>query len=87
MVDVAEYGTKALLVHDARADNPDIAFALSRLADPTTLDSTAIGVFRDVVRPSYDDLMHEQLLAARPADFEPRSALQALLRGNDTWAV
>ena len=88
IVDVAEYGTKALLVHDAHAPNPDIAFALSRLADATTLDHSAIGVFRDVSRASYDDLLHEQVAAARgPADVSPDEALQALLLGHDTWTV
>ena len=88
VVDVAEYGTKALIVHDAHSPNPDIAFALSRLADPSTLDRSTIGVFRDVRRPSYDDLMNEQLAAARgSSDFDPQVALQALLLGKDTWRV
>ena len=88
VVEVSEYGTKSLLVHDMHAANPDIAFALSRLADPTSLDRSTIGVFRDVHRPSYDDLLHEQLQAAQgghgPAGAE---ALQSLLLGKDTWSV
>jgi 2-oxoglutarate/2-oxoacid ferredoxin oxidoreductase subunit beta len=88
VVPVSEYGTKALLVHDAHAANPDIAFALSRLADATTLDHSAIGVFRDVSRPSYDELLHEQLQAASgPAGVSQDDALQALLLGHDTWTV
>ena len=54
----------ALLVHDAQAANPEVAFALSRLADPTSLRTTAIGVYRDVHRASYDDLLHEQIADA-----------------------
>ena len=80
---VSEVGEDAILVHDAHADNPDLAFALSRLAD-TSLARTAIGVFRAVERPTYDDLMAEQLAraqAAAPAD------LDELLRGKDTWTV
>ena len=50
-----------VLVHDAHADDPSTAFALSRLADPDTLDHTPIGVFRDVERPVYDTLMADQL--------------------------
>jgi 2-oxoglutarate ferredoxin oxidoreductase subunit beta len=79
VVDVAEFGTKSLLVHDAHAPNPEVAFALSRLADPTSLDTTAIGVFRDVSRPTYDDLLHEQLAAAsQQQGAGDQSALQRL---------
>ncbi|MGW0123016.1 2-oxoacid:ferredoxin oxidoreductase subunit beta, partial [Streptomyces sp. NPDC003327] len=39
-----------LLVHDAHAATPTTAFALSRLADPTTLHHTPIGVLRSVER-------------------------------------
>ena len=76
-------GEGAILVHDAHADNPDLAFALSRLAD-TSLARTAIGVFRAVQRPTYDELMTGQVEAASraaPAD------LDELLRGKDTWTV
>ena len=88
VVDVAEYGTKRLLVHDAHAPNPEVAFALSRLADPTSLRTTAIGVYRDVHRATYDDLLHEQLAAA--ADEEgsgDRDMLEQLIAGTDTWTV
>ncbi|MFZ0324766.1 MAG: 2-oxoacid:ferredoxin oxidoreductase subunit beta [Actinomycetes bacterium] len=88
VVEVAEYGTKSLLVHDAHSPNPDIAFALSRLADPTSLDRSTIGVFRDVHRPSYDDLLHEQLRAAQGGDGPVGAqALQSLLNGKDPWTV
>ncbi|MDQ6875107.1 MAG: 2-oxoacid:ferredoxin oxidoreductase subunit beta [Actinomycetota bacterium] len=82
-VDVATAGEDAILVHDAHAENPDLAFALSRLAD-TSLARTAIGVFRSVQRPTYDELMAGQLETARsagPAD------LDELIRGKDTWTV
>jgi 2-oxoglutarate ferredoxin oxidoreductase subunit beta len=88
VVDVAEHGTRRLLVHDAHAQNPEVAFALSRLADPTSLRTTAIGVYRDVHRETYDDLLHEQLKAAA-ADQGPgdRAALERVIAGNDTWTV
>ena len=54
----------ALLVHDSHAANPEVAFALSRLADPTSLRTTAIGIYRDVQRASYDDLLHDQIANA-----------------------
>ena len=72
------------VVHDAGA-GPEYAFALSRLADPATHDATAIGVFRDVQRPAYDELMAGQLTAAGYGQHEPD--LGALLRGGDTWTI
>ena len=88
VVDVAEFGTKSLLVHDSHAPNPEVGFALSRLADPTSLDTTAIGVFRDVSRPTYDDLLHEQLAAAATQQGAgDQEALQRMFLGGDTWTV
>jgi 2-oxoglutarate ferredoxin oxidoreductase subunit beta len=85
VVDVAEVGEDAVLVHDAHAENPEIAFALSRLADTWTLANTPIGVFRDVTRPTYDALVADQLAQARakqgPGD------LADLIAGKDTWVV
>ncbi len=82
-VEVAAVGEDAILVHDAHADNPDLAFALSRLAD-TSLARTAIGVFRSVQRPTYDDLMAGQIETAQASGGHD---LDDLLRGKDTWTV
>ncbi len=85
VVEVADVAESDLLVHQPGADDPGVAFALSRLVDPETLDKTAIGVFRDVARPSYDRQVREQLAAAgEPASSED---LTALLQGPDTWTV
>jgi 2-oxoglutarate ferredoxin oxidoreductase subunit beta len=76
-------GDPSVVVHDAHADDPSYAFALSRLSG-TDLRYTPIGVFRSVERPSYDELMTEQVeqaKAAAPAD------LVDLLRGRDTWTI
>src|SRR2546428_3334250 len=53
-----------LLVHDAHHAEPSAAFALSRLTQ-STVGATPMGIFRDVERPVYDDLMAQQLAAAR----------------------
>ena len=82
---VDEVGENAFLVHDAHREDPSLAFALSRLSDPHTLQDTPIGVFRDIAKPSYDRLAREQLAAAR-AEQGPGD-LQALLLGSDTWTV
>ncbi|MFF9160291.1 2-oxoacid:ferredoxin oxidoreductase subunit beta [Streptomyces longwoodensis] len=74
-----------VLVHDAHAATPTTAFALSRLADPTTLNHTPIGVFRSVERPVYDTLMADQLDTA--IEQHGKGDLALLLAGNDTWTV
>ena len=84
MVDAAAAPAEDVVVFDAHAEEPMLAFALSRLADATG-GHTPIGVFRAVQRPVYDDLMREQLeLAAAtsgPAD------IAALLHSGDTWSI
>ncbi|HEY2166882.1 MAG TPA: 2-oxoacid:ferredoxin oxidoreductase subunit beta [Jatrophihabitantaceae bacterium] len=75
-----------VVVHDAHAEDPSYAFALSRLS---VLDSrySPMGVFRSVQRPTYDAMMAQQLeLAAAKAPGD-EAALDALLRGADTWSV
>jgi len=83
-VDVATADPDSLLVHDAHAADPSYAFALSRL-DTVEFAHTPIGVFRQSPRPSYDDLMTEQIAAARAKQGE--GDLAALLAGSDTWQV
>ena len=85
VVDVATVGEDAPLVHDAHADDPGVAFSLSRLSDPTTLDDTPIGVFRDVQRPTYDSLMADQI--DRAVATQGEGDLGALLAGSDTWVI
>ena len=59
-----------LLVHDAHSPDPTTAFAISRLTDSGYLNQSPIGIFRQVQRPTYDDLAREQvaseLESARP---------------------
>ncbi|KQX66146.1 2-oxoacid:ferredoxin oxidoreductase subunit beta [Angustibacter sp. Root456] len=74
------------LVHDAHAADPSLAFALSRLDSPD-MTHVPVGVFRDVERPTYDDLVRAQVTTAS-ADGPPTTeALQSLIAGNDTWTV
>jgi 2-oxoglutarate/2-oxoacid ferredoxin oxidoreductase subunit beta len=83
-VDISGADEDALLVHDAHAADPSYAFALSRL-DGSDFAHTPIGVFRQVQRPSYDELMAAQLESARQRQGE--GDLAALLAGPDTWQV
>jgi 2-oxoglutarate ferredoxin oxidoreductase subunit beta len=82
----ADVAPGQIVVHDVHADNPAYSFALSRLSDQN-LEHTVMGIFRQVDRPAYDDAARAQIDAARAAVPHDRSALQALLRGRDTWTV
>ena len=75
-----------LVVHDAHHADPSYAFALSRLSsiDPRY---AAMGVFRDVARPVYDEMMSEQLDTAAAQAPGDTDALQTLIAGADTWNV
>lgn len=74
------------LVHDAHAEDPAYAFSLSRLAGED-LRYSAIGVFRSVQRPTYDDMMREQLERAASGTQDQSTELAGLLHGSDTWVV
>jgi 2-oxoglutarate/2-oxoacid ferredoxin oxidoreductase subunit beta len=80
-VDVDDEPT--LLKHDAHHTEPSLAFALSRLT-ADTCGATPIGVFRDVDRGVYDELMADQLRIARE---KKEGDLEALLHAGDTWTL
>ena len=80
IVDIAEAGEDALIVHDPHRHDPSLAFSLARLAeDPTR--PTPIGIFRDI----------ERLVYGRAAEVRDETAsegeLAELLLGGDTWTV
>ena len=82
IVPTSEAGDR-IIVHDEHLAEPTTAFALSRLA-PSPTGPTPIGVFRSVAAPVYDDLLRQQIEAARartPAD------LGALLASGNVWDV
>ncbi|MBF5081740.1 2-oxoacid:ferredoxin oxidoreductase subunit beta [Quadrisphaera sp. INWT6] len=79
------------VVHDVETADPSLAFALSRLDEPT-MAHVPVGVFRAHSRPTYDDGVRSQLDAAREASGGPGwragdDDLEALLRGGDSWTV
>jgi 2-oxoglutarate/2-oxoacid ferredoxin oxidoreductase subunit beta len=79
IVEVAEVGEEALLVHDPGRDDPGLAFSLAKLSGAPT-GPTPIGVFRDVVRPVYGR-------GAARSGTASDDALAGLLSGGDTWTV
>jgi 2-oxoglutarate ferredoxin oxidoreductase subunit beta len=80
IVDVAEVGEDALIVHDPGRLDPGLAFSLARLADDPT-GPTPIGIFRDVERHMF----------ARDGKVRPETAsdgeLAELLLAGDTWTI
>jgi 2-oxoglutarate ferredoxin oxidoreductase subunit beta len=76
-------GDDDALVWDAHHPEASPAFALSRLTRDT-VGATPIGIFRDVQRPVYDQLMEEQLATARD---QKEGELEALLAGGDAWTI
>jgi 2-oxoglutarate ferredoxin oxidoreductase subunit beta len=84
LVEVAEVGEDALMVHDEHHESPSLAAALARISH-TPHGPTPIGVFRDIERPAYDRLMEEQLESARSEQGE--GDLAELLHAGDTWTI
>jgi 2-oxoglutarate ferredoxin oxidoreductase subunit beta len=72
-----------ILVHDEHAEDPYLAFMLSRMFAPDY--PVPVGVLRDVERPTHDELLTAQLAAAveqhGPGDIEK------LLNNGETWTV
>ncbi|WP_028476676.1 2-oxoacid:ferredoxin oxidoreductase subunit beta [Nocardia sp. CNY236] len=75
-----------VVVHDVTAEGPEYAYALSRLSGQH-LDHVAIGIFRQVSRPVYDDALRSQAAAARETHPLGPDSLQSLLTGPETWTV
>ena len=72
-----------LLIHDEQSRDAIYPFILSRMEPPEF--PVPFGVFRSMERPSYDQMLQDQVVAAQkkagPID------LQKLLNGNETWRV
>ena len=84
IVEVADVGEDAILVHDEARENPGLAFTLSRLsAGP--YEPTPIGVLRAVPRPDFGSETNRQLAAAQ--DRSGPGDLAALLTSRPTWTV
>ncbi len=84
IVDVAEVGEDALLVHDESREESSLAFMLSHLARGP-YEPTPIGVFRAVERPDYGSLVNRQVLEAR--ERQGPGELSELLSSGTTWDV
>jgi 2-oxoglutarate ferredoxin oxidoreductase subunit beta len=81
-------GQDDLLIHDEKADQPTLAYLLSRMAHDATDELSfpeVVGVLRAVDRPAHHELVEgqaEELVRARG-----KGNLQELLTGDETWIV
>ncbi len=82
IVEVDDSNAADVLVHDAHEPDATTAFALSRITDSGVVHRAPIGIFRQVERPTYDDLSREQATLAGETP-----SLQGLLDGPDAWTV
>jgi 2-oxoglutarate ferredoxin oxidoreductase subunit beta len=84
IVDIADVGEAAILVHDEHREEPGLAFMLSRLARGP-YEPTPIGVFRAVEHADYGTAMQRQLAEAQQR--QGPGELASLLGSLGTWEV
>ncbi|HVF55855.1 MAG TPA: 2-oxoacid:ferredoxin oxidoreductase subunit beta [Pyrinomonadaceae bacterium] len=85
VVTIGENGvtTDDLIVHDAHQKDPSVAFMLARMEYPEF--PQPVGIFRDVERPTYEDMMDAQIEAAVAK--QGRGRLEKLINSGDMWVV
>ncbi len=72
-----------LLIHDERAEEPSLAYLLSRMVHPRFPE--CVGIFRAVQRPTYDEILNKQIDDVRRA--KGPGKLDELFASDDTWIV
>ena len=72
-----------LLIHDERAPEATLAYLLSRMLHPEFPEP--VGILRDVERPTYEALVHEQIDQATEKLGD--GDLEKLYASGDTWTV
>src|SRR5436190_17825778 len=72
-----------LLIHDEKAEEPSLAYLLSRMVHPAFPE--VIGVLRCVERPCFDGTVNHQIDEAIKA--KGRGKLEDLFASDDTWVV
>ena len=72
-----------LLVHDIYLKDPSVAFMLARMEAPDF--PQPVGIFRAVDRPTYEDMMVDQIDAAILKSGP--GSLEKLINSGDTWVV
>src|SRR6516225_2738458 len=76
-------GVDDLLIHDERAEEPSLAYLLSRMVYPRFPE--CVGIYRCVQRPTYDELLNKQIEDVIRA--KGRGKLDDLFSSDDVWVV
>ena len=76
-------GVDDLLMHDEKAEEPSLAYLLSRMVYPRFPE--CIGIFRCVERPTYEEVLHEQIEQVQ--DAKGPGSLEDLFVSDDAWVV
>jgi 2-oxoglutarate ferredoxin oxidoreductase subunit beta len=71
-----------LLFHDEKAPEPTLAYLLSRMSYPEFPEP--IGVFRDIDKPRYEEVLSSQIDAAKQRS---KGDLKAMFESGETWTV
>ena len=72
-----------VVIHDENLETPSYASSLATLKRPEF--PLPVGVIREVDKPCYEELMHQQIEEAKERQGE--GDLRALLHSGDTWTV
>ena len=72
-----------LLIHDEKAEEPSLAYLLSRMVYPEFPE--CVGTFRAVERPTYDGLVNRQIADLQKT--KGKGKLEDLFASEDTWVV
>jgi 2-oxoglutarate ferredoxin oxidoreductase subunit beta len=72
-----------LLIHDEKAEEPSLAYLLSRMVFPRFPE--CVGVFRCVQRPTYEEQLDKQIQDV--IQKKGRGKLEELFASDDTWTV
>ncbi|MBI1882882.1 MAG: 2-oxoacid:ferredoxin oxidoreductase subunit beta [Chlamydiae bacterium] len=74
--------TKDLLIHNEKDENPHYAYFLTQMEHPEM--PVPFGVFRAIEKPTYDEMLDEQI---RQAQVKGKGDLKSLIYGPNTWKV
>jgi 2-oxoglutarate ferredoxin oxidoreductase subunit beta len=84
VVDVGNgIGVDDLLIHDEKAEEPSLAYLLSRMVHPRFPE--CVGVFRCVERPIYEEQLNQQI--EESIKKKGPGKLEELFASDDTWTV
>ncbi len=72
-----------LLIHDERAEEPSLAYLLSRMVYPAFPE--CVGIYRCVERPTFDEVLNKQTEDVIKA--KGRGKLDDLFAADDVWVV